>query len=101
MGRQIFSSCWNLKRAVLNEELGRFIATDAHNNQKNWLDKCDGMFEYSGLEEAVLPGTLREVSGRLFRNCHHLRIVWLEGDCAADVRESACNSVMTLPKQYM
>ena len=40
-----------------------------------------GCFRGSGIEEIVLPGTLREICGRAFESCSSLRTVHVEDGC--------------------
>ena len=42
-------------------------------------------FYGSGVEEIVLPSTLREINEYVFWLCPKLRTVWIEDGCALDV----------------
>ena len=58
--KDTFWSCKNLKRVVFPEGLQRI---------------CPGAFRASGLQEVVLSGTLRDVSGSAFEGCGRFVVV--------------------------
>lgn len=43
------------------------------------------MFNHSGIEEIVLPGTLKEINWWVFNGCCHLKTVYVGDGCTADV----------------
>ena len=44
-------------------------------------------FRDSGVEEIMLPATLREISKSTFTDCRKLKTVWVEEGCAVDVKQ--------------
>ena len=50
-----------LRSTVLNEELERLNEDSEHHDQNGITVPCENMFGQSGLEEIVLPGTLRKI----------------------------------------
>lgn len=64
-----------MKRVVLNEGLERL---------SDHGSKC-GIFQRSGIEELMLPSTLREISELTFSECTNLKIVWIEQGSPIDV----------------
>lgn len=99
IGSEAFSGCRSLRRVALNEGLEVLEAEDGRYDENGAYLPCGGIFCGSGLEEVVLPGTLREVSGPVFRGCDRLRIVWLGEGCTANVRDSVGESVQIRPKR--
>ena len=47
----------------------------------------------TGVEEVVLPGTLREISPEIFKDCDSLRTVRVAKDCPIDVESMIDSSV--------
>lgn len=41
----------------------------------------------NGITEITLPRTLRTIGEKAFGGCEHLKVVWVEAGCAANVRE--------------
>ena len=91
IGGEAFTKCKSLKRAVLNEGLERLVAGNSANG------KCNGVFCESEIEEIAVPGTLKEISRKMFCDCPNLRVVWVGEGCTANVRESVGESVEVLP----
>lgn len=83
---QAFSSCMSLKRVVLNEGLIRLGNKSSNVVKQNFFDTGNGVFLLSALEEVVLPATLKEIGQDTFEHCNDLKVVWAQGNCAADVR---------------
>ena len=52
-------------------------------------------FFESGLEEVVLPGTLKELRGPVFSRCP-LAVVWVAAECRASVRENVDDSAAVI-----
>ena len=50
-------------------------------------------FRDSGVEEIMLPGTLKGIGTDAFAHCPNLRTVWVEEGCALDVRKYVKNGV--------
>ena len=55
----------------------------------------EACFDGTSAEEITLPGTLREINNDAFRGAGRLRVIWVEGGCAADMR-SVANSAVTV-----
>ena len=54
------------------------------------------LFRNSGVEEIVLPGTLREMPSDVFRKCDRLRVVRVAEGCPLDIRKFVGESVEVL-----
>ena len=67
---ETFRNCTNLKKVEI----------------KNGVE-CVGerCFEGHGIEEIVLPGTLKNISRKTISDVNRPVIIWTEDDCAADV----------------
>lgn len=96
IGQDIFSHCKNLKQIVLNEGLEKLVVLTG---KYEFLRPYDGIFGRSSLEEIVLPSTLKEISGPVFRDCDKLRIAWVEEGCTADFQKSVEDYVTVLPEK--
>ena len=46
---------------------------------------CFGVFQCSGVEEVVLPSTLRDVGQKTFLGCASLRTIYAKRGCRADL----------------
>ena len=57
-----------------------------------------GAFAGNGFEEVVLPRTIREIKADVFKDCSHLRTIWVERGCAADVSGLAGECVQVRQK---
>ena len=44
-------------------------------------------FRVCGVEEIILPGTLREMSPDIFKNCNSLKTVRVAKGCSLDIRK--------------
>ena len=104
MGDCAFSRCKDLRRVVLNKGFERLVPDGGREKEYgSRMTMCGtdhvsfspyrGFFCGSGLEEAVLPSTLKCVSPDAFGGCGSLRAVLVQGGCPADVRGSVCLSV--------
>ena len=73
---ETFRNCTNLKKVEI----------------KNGVE-CVGerCFEGHGIEEIVLPGTLKNISRKAISDVNRPVIIWTEDDCAADVLSAAGN----------
>ena len=71
---KVFSKCDDLTRVVLNDGLETLGKND------------EGVFEDGGLEEIVIPKTLKKISKNAFRECEYLVIVWVEDGFAIDIK---------------
>lgn len=68
IGNSAFYGCKGLGRIELNEGL-EVLGTENY--------RCyHGVFQESGVQEIVLPSTLREIGGNTFRDCESLRTVY-------------------------
>ena len=81
---------------MLNEGLESLAAENEY-IEHNYSGRYDlnATFYESGLEEVVLPGTLKELRGPVFRHCP-LAVVWVAAECRASVRESVGDSVAVI-----
>ena len=76
-----FASCRDLKRVEFREGREVLGRTDKEADYWNMLLRdCEA-------EEVVLPGTLREISPRVFADCDALRTVLVARGCRARVRK--------------
>ena len=57
---------------------------------------CSGIFYDSGLEEIVLPSTLKSINRDAFAKCDNFKVVWVEDGCTADIRSAVGNYVGVL-----
>ena len=48
---------------------------------------CGWLFKGSGVQEVVLPSTLRQMSQDIFKGCDSLRVVRVARGCPLDVRK--------------
>lgn len=80
----------------MNEGLEKLVTKDSHPDEDEEHQQL-GMFYGSGLEEIVLPGTLREVCDSTFNYCNNLQTIWIRDGCTADVKSSVMESVKILP----
>ena len=48
-------------------------------------EACYEVFEWSGLEEIVLPSTLEKIGRRVFLGCGNLKTVCVKEGCALDI----------------
>ena len=93
IGVEAFSGCESLKRVVLNEGLVELITESGQYDENGNLTMYNGIFGQSGLEEIVLPGTLREIRGPVFDGCSNLKVVWVGGKCTVNIRANVAESV--------
>ena len=79
--RGVFYCCQNLQYLVLNEGLEALGEDDE--------ESCNevGFFEYSGLKEIVLPGTLVKLGRNAFQQCRSLKRVWIEQRCQIRIKD--------------
>ena len=56
-------------------------------------DSWSELFLGSGVEEVVLPGTLREARGNVFKGCDDLGIVRVKAGCMAGIEKLVTPSV--------
>ena len=76
-----FGVCTNLKRVEFSDgitALGGSSSSDEH-----WK----ALFKESGVEEVVLPSTLREMTPNIFDGCDSLKTVWVAKGCRVKVRK--------------
>ena len=76
-----FASCRDLRRVEFREGREALGRTDKEADYWNML------FRDCAAEEVVLPGTLREISPRVFADCDALRTVLVARGCRARVRK--------------
>ena len=69
IGKQAFSSCWGLKQIALNEGL-EVIGTEC--------------FQYSGIEELVIPSSVRRIGRYAFYVCKCLSSLVFAPDSALE-----------------
>ena len=64
---------------MLNEGLEQLISEDGYYDDDKYGSShpYKGIFYRSGLEEVVLPSTLKEICGGVFADCENLRRVVL------------------------
>lgn len=86
MRGSVFNRCKNLKRVELNEGLTVLGSRD-DGGQYGFIAVHNGVFQNSGLEEIVLPGSLEEIGCTVFNHCANLRVIWLRDDCTASIPE--------------
>lgn len=55
----------------------------------------------SGVEEIILPNTLKDMCENAFKGCERLEIVWVEEGCAVNVKNNVNCSVMVLSLNAM
>lgn len=72
-----FAGCARLKRVLLNEGLETFGYRGTCDDSERLSRDYEGVFWDSGVEELVLPRTLRKVSAAAFSGCDTLEIVWV------------------------
>ena len=77
----VFAHCSHLKRVEFAEGL------EALGGCEDDSDQCGWLFKGSGVQEVVLPSTLREMSPDMFNGCDSLRVVRVARGCALDVRK--------------
>ena len=94
-----FSCCNKLRRIVLNEGLKKLGAKDDGHARNNFFDTGPGVFEFSELEEIVLPSTLTDIGTDTFKNCSSIRVIWTENCDRASIRRRLCSSVVVLPER--
>lgn len=88
----VFTSCRNLRRVVLNEGLerlesdGEYEHIEVERGYEYEFIPYDRMFERCGLEEIVLPSTLKEICGNVFKGCP-LKIIRVDEGYPANIRE--------------
>ena len=70
VGESAFGGCEKLRFAVLNERLEELGVREN--------GSCGCAFPHSGLEEMVLPSTLKKMDKNTLGGCDYLRIVWTE-----------------------
>lgn len=125
----MFYGCKSLKRAVLNEGLGKldinafeesgveevvlpstlktlksYTFHNCYNLKKLvlplGLEYIDfDCFYTSGLKEILLPATLKQTDRRAFRMARRLKTVYVEEGCAADLGGLIRVSVETVPRR--
>ena len=77
----VFARCSRLKRVEFAEGL------EALGGCENDSDQCGWLFKGSGVQEVVLPSTLRQMSPDIFKGCDSLRVVRVARGCPLDVRK--------------
>ena len=76
-----FEKCKNLKRIEFME--GREVLGKDVEDTSVW----NGIFRECRVEEIILPGTLREMSPNIFRDCDSLKTVRVAKGCSLDIRK--------------
>ena len=111
----VFTDCKNLRQIVLNEGLevlkatGRYDYLEVERGYGKRYDEYyesfidtpyDRTFEGSGLEEIVLPSTLKEIRGDVFKN-FPLKVVRVGENYTSDARNAIgdLEDVQILPKK--
>ena len=82
-----FEKCKNLKRIEFME--GREVLGKDEEDTSVW----NGIFRECRVEEIILPGTLREMSPDIFRNCEDLKTVRVTKGCKVEVNNFVNRSV--------
>lgn len=59
IGQDAFAGCEDLRLVVLNEGLERLVAEKEWYDNGRYRNVYDGIFGFSGVEEIVLPSTLK------------------------------------------
>ena len=98
MGEGAFSDCKNLKRGVINEGLEALGSKDYSYNRYWQSHVCSGIFYNSGLEEIILPSTLKSINSDTFSGCSSLKAVWVEDGCPENIRSAVGDHVGILRK---
>lgn len=80
----VFKRCKHVRRIEFLE--GREIFG-------NDADSWNELFRDCGVEEVVLPSTLRKMSPEIFKGCDSLKIVWVADGCPIDIRKSVTSNV--------
>lgn len=85
----VFCDCEQLQSVQLNEGLERLGVKNVANG-----NKYEGLvFAHSAIESITLPSTLRDIGQNTFGQCEQLKIIWVEENCAVNVRSGVDNSV--------
>ena len=70
-----FERCYNLRKIEFPEGMESLGNDDVYSDDWSWL------FQDSGLEEAVLPSTLKEMKSEIFEGAESLQTVWVKRGC--------------------
>ena len=81
---------------MLNEGLEMLGAKESSYNRHWQSHVYSEIFYDSGLEEIVLPSTLKSINSSTFTQCGNLKIVWVEDGCTADIRSAVGDHVGAL-----
>lgn len=87
IGRHAFAKCSHLRRVIFSEGL-ESLGRDGDNS-----DDWSSIFFGSGVEEVVLPGTLREMRSDVFNGSMNLKTVLVRKGSQIDVRKFVDASV--------
>ena len=82
-----FGHCANLRKVEFAE------GTESLGKEDENSDDWWRLFSFCGVEEVVLPSTLREISPNIFKNSGSLRTVWVTKDCPVCVESLVDSSV--------
>lgn len=79
LGNGVFMNCKELKEVVLPRTLKRIGTTDPAGCPKilGTMTKLEGTFEYTALEEVVIPDSVKYIGEYAFSGCNRLRRVVL------------------------
>lgn len=79
LGNGVFMNCKELKEVVLPRTLKRIGTTDPTGCPKilGTMTKLEGTFEYTALEEVVIPDSVKYIGEYAFSGCNRLRRVVL------------------------
>lgn len=89
LGNGVFINCKELKEVVLPRTLRRIGTSDPTGCPKilGTMTKLEGTFEYTALEEVVIPDSVKYIGGYAFANCTRLQRVVLP-DGLKEIREN-------------
>lgn len=89
LGNGVFINCKELKEVVLPRSLRRIGTSDPTGCPKilGTMTKLEGTFEYTALEEVVIPDSVKYIGEYAFANCSRLQRVVLP-DGLKEIREN-------------
>ena len=76
-----FGACANLKRVEFSEGI------KALGSDQLWEEHWSELFRESGVEEVILPSTLREMRPDIFKGCSSLKTVRVAKGCRVKVKK--------------
>ena len=87
IGPDAFANCKYLRRVELNEGLEELVVQKGKQYNKNRGQvSYDGIFYGSGLEELILPSTLRKINSNALDGCDNLKRIFVKDDCAISTK---------------